>query len=213
MAEPRGVFVTGTDTNVGKTVASACLVGAWNAGYWKPIQTGLADDPGDSATVTALAGLPPERVPAPVYALQAPLSPHAAAAAERVTIELEAIARPASRQFLVVEGAGGILVPLNRSALMIDLIGRLGLPAILVARSALGTINHTLLSLGALRARQVPVAGVVMNGPPDAGNRRAIEQFGRVRVLAELPRVEPLDAAAIRSLAARIPPLNEVFPS
>ena len=94
---------------------------------------------------------------------------------------------------------------------MIDLIHRLGLPVILVARSALGTINHTLLSLGALRARQVPVAGVVMNGPPDAGNRSTIEQFGRVRVLAELPRVEPLDPAAIRALAARIPPPHVVF--
>jgi len=212
MAEPRGVFVTGTDTDVGKTVVAACLAAAWNVGYWKPIQTGLAADPGDTATVTALAGLSPERVFAPAYAFQAPLSPHAAAAAERATIELEALARPATRQFLVIEGAGGILVPLNRSVLMVDLIHRLGLPAILVARSTLGTINHTLLSLGALRARQVPIAGVVMNGPPDAGNRRAIEQFGRARVLAELPRIEPLDAAAIRTLAALIPPLGSVFP-
>jgi len=212
MAEPRGVFVTGTDTNVGKTVVAACLAVAWNAGYWKPIQTGLAGDPGDTAMLTALAGLPAERVFGPVYALQAPLSPHAAAAAERVTIDLDAIARPPTRQFLIVEGAGGILVPLNPSALMIDLIRKLGLPAILVAPSTLGTINHTLLSLDALRARQVPIAGVVMNGPPDAGNRRAIEQFGGARVLAELPRVEPLDASALRGLAARIPPLDQVLP-
>ena len=213
MAEPRGVFVTGTDTDVGKTVVSACLAAAWNGSYWKPIQTGLAGDRGDTATVTALAGLSPERVYPPAYAFQAPLSPHAAAAAEHAMIALDTIARPASsKQFLIVEGAGGVLVPLNRSALMIDLIQRLGLPAILVARSTLGTINHTLLSLGALRARQVPVAGVVMNGPPDAGNRRAIEQFGRVRVLAELSRIEPLDAAAIRTLAALLPPLGSVFP-
>ncbi len=212
MAERRGVFVTGTDTNVGKTVVSACLAGAWNAAYWKPVQTGLADDPGDSATVTSLAGLPAERVFAPVYAFQAPLSPHAAAAAEGAMIELDAIARPPTRQFLIVEGAGGVLVPLNRSAFMIDLIRKLDLPVVLVARSTLGTINHTLLSIGALRARQVAIAGVVMNGPPDSGNRRAIEQFGRVRVLAELPHVEPLDAAALRGLAARIPPLGEVFP-
>jgi len=212
MVEPRGVFVTGTDTNVGKTVVSACLAAAWSAGYWKPVQTGLADDPGDTATVTALAGLVPGRVFAPAYAFRAPLSPHAAAAAERATIDLDAIARPVTRAFLVVEGAGGILVPLSASALMIDLVRQLDLPAVLVARSTLGTINHTLLSLHALRARQVPIAGVVMNGPPDAGNRRAIEQFGRVRVLAELPRVEPLDQAAIGTLAARIPPLSEVFP-
>lgn len=212
MAKRRGVFVTGTDTNVGKTVVAACLAAAWGAAYWKPVQTGLADDPGDTATVTALAGLPPERVLPPTYAFQAPLSPHAAAAAERASVELDALALPAGQRFVVVEGAGGLLVPLNRSALMIDLIRKLDLPAVLVTRSTLGTINHTLLSLGALRARQVPILGVVMNGPPNPGNRRAIEQFGRARILAELPRVEPLDAAALRSLAALIPPLDSVLP-
>ncbi len=212
MARRRGVFVTGTDTNVGKTVVAACLAAAWGAAYWKPIQTGIAEDPGDSATVTTLAELPPDRVLPPAYTFKAPLSPHAAAAAERATIDLDAISLPSIPSFLVVEGAGGILVPLNRSVLMIDLIRKLDLPAVLVARSTLGTINHTLLSLGALRARQVPILGVVMNGPPDAGNRRAIEQFGRARVLAELPRVEPLDPPALRGLAARIPPLEQVFP-
>ena len=211
MARPRGVFVTGTDTNVGKTVVSACLVAAWEAMYWKPVQTGLAEDPGDTATVMRLAALPPDRIVPPAYAFRAPLSPHAAAAAERATIELEAISFPPARRLVVVEGAGGILVPLNRTTLMIDLMRRLDLPAVLVARSTLGTINHTLLSLGALRARQIPVLGVVMSGPPDAGNRRAIEQFGRTRVIAELPHTAPLDAAALSSLAARIPPLESLL--
>lgn len=210
--QPRGVFVTGTDTNVGKTVVSACLASAWNAAYWKPVQTGLAEDPGDTATVTMLAGLAADRLVPPTYAFRAPLSPHAAAAAERAEIALESFSLPAMQRLVIVEGAGGILVPLNRNALMIDLMRRLDLPAVLVARSTLGTINHTLLSLGALRARQIPVLGVVMNGPPDAGNRRAIEQFGRTRVIAELPRVEPLDAATLQSLAARIPPLDSLLP-
>lgn len=212
MAKPRGVFVTGTDTNVGKTVVAACLAAAWGAAYWKPMQTGLAEDPGDTATVAALAGLPPERVLPPVYAFRAPLSPHAAAAAEHATIDLGALTLPPSPHVIVVEGAGGLLVPINRSAFIIDLIRKLDLPAVLVTRSTLGTINHTLLSLGALRARQVPILGVVMNGPPNAGNRRAIEQFGHARVLAELPRVAPLDAAALRGLAARIPPLEALLP-
>jgi dethiobiotin synthase len=207
----RGFFVTGTDTNVGKTVVSACLAVAWNASYWKPVQTGLAEDPGDTATVAALAGLAADRVLPPVYAFRAPLSPHAAAAAEHAAIDLDTIARPATSRVLIVEGAGGVLVPLNSSTLMIDLIDRLGLPTILVARSTLGTINHTLLSLEALRARRLAIAGVVMNGPPDAGNRSTIERYGRVRVIAELPRVEPLDAAAVRGLAARIPPLAEIL--
>lgn len=212
MAERRGVFVTGTDTDVGKTVASACLAAAWSAAYWKPVQTGLADTPGDTATVQALAGLPAERLLPPAYTFQAPLSPHAAAAQEQATITLEAITWPSTRHFVVAEGAGGLLVPLNRTALMIDLIQKLDVPAVLVARSTLGTINHTLLSLGALRARRIPILGVVMNGPPNPGNRRAIEQFGHVRVIAELPRLDPLDAPAMRELVGRIPPQESLWP-
>jgi len=206
----KGVFVTGTDTGVGKTVAAACLARAWQAGYWKPVQTGRAAGDDDTATVAALAGLPAERIFAPVYALQAPLSPHAAAELEGVRISMDAIAPPKTTHPLIVEGAGGLFVPLNERDFMIDLMARLAFPILLVARSTLGTINHTLLSLGALRARALPVAGVVLNGPPNAGNRAAIEQFGQVRVLAELPRVDPLDEGAIARLAALLPPLPEI---
>ncbi|MBI1320956.1 MAG: dethiobiotin synthase [Candidatus Hydrogenedens sp.] len=200
-----GAFVTGTDTGIGKTLVSACLVRAWAADYWKPVQTGLAEDPGDSATVAALAGLSPARVHPPVYELAAPLSPHAAAALENVTIALDDFTLPATARPLVVEGAGGLLVPLNRSAFMIDLVARLGLPVVLVARSTLGTINHTLLSLEALRARHLPIAGVVLNGPDNPGNRAAIEQFGCVPILAVLPRLNHTpDAKAVAGLAGEI---------
>jgi malonyl-CoA O-methyltransferase len=205
-----GVFVTGTDTGIGKTVASACLVRAWGAGYWKPVQTGIVAGDDDTATVAALAGLPADRTVPSVYALQAPLSPHAAAELESVAIRLDAFALPTHPRPLVVEGAGGIFVPLNERDLMIDLMARLALPVVLVARSALGTINHTLLGMAALRARALPVTGVILDGPPDAGNRAAIEHFGQVRILAELPLVDPLDAAAVAHLAERIPPLAEV---
>ncbi|HUL08123.1 MAG TPA: dethiobiotin synthase, partial [Candidatus Acidoferrum sp.] len=107
-----GVFVTGTDTGVGKTVAAACLARAWRAGYWKPVQTGLATGDDDTVTVSALAGLPAERVVAPVYALQAPLSPHAAAELEGIRIAMDAIVLPRTAHPLVVEGAGGLYVPL-----------------------------------------------------------------------------------------------------
>jgi len=209
---PLGVFVTGTDTDVGKTVAAACLAAAWNASYWKPVQTGLAGDRGDSATVAALARLPAERVLPPAYEFQAPLSPHAAAAAENAAISLSAIRMPDISGPIVVEGAGGVLVPLDDGTLMADLIRQLGLPAVLVTRTTLGTINHTLLSLEALRARGIAVAGAILNGAANAGNRDAIVRFGRVRILAELPRMQQIDADAVRALAARIPPLSDIAP-
>jgi malonyl-CoA O-methyltransferase len=207
-----GVFVTGTDTGVGKTVAAACLARAWQAGYWKPVQTGAAAGDDDTATVAALAGLPPARVFAPAHLLQAPLSPHAAAELEDVRITMDGIVPPQTAYPLVVEGAGGVFVPLNDRDLMIDLMARLALPILLIARSTLGTINHTLLSLAALRSRGLPVAGVVLSGPPNVGNRAAIEHFGQVRVLAELSPVDPLDHAAVGRLSGLIPPLREVVP-
>ena len=152
----RGLFVTGTGTDVGKTVVAACLVRALDADYWKPIQSGLAAAD-DAAEIDRLTGLPPARNHPFVYALQAPLSPHEAARREGVVIDLDRFHLPRTERPLVVEGAGGLLVPLNRDCLMIDLIARLGLPVVLVGLSGLGTINHTLLSLEALRRRGLPV--------------------------------------------------------
>jgi malonyl-CoA O-methyltransferase len=207
----RGVFVTGTDTGIGKTLVSSVLVRAWQADYWKPLQTGVAEEPGDTETVTALAGLSAERLHAPHAVLQAPLSPWAAGLEEGVAIDMAAIELPKTAAPLVVEGAGGLLVPINDTAHMIDLAAQLGLPVVLVARSTLGTINHTLLSLEALRTRGLPVAGVIMSGPLSAGNRRAIEQFGKVRVLAEIPALDRVDAEVVAELAARLPALDEVL--
>jgi len=188
----RGVFVVGTDTEVGKTVVSACLARAWDADYWKPVQTGTGVDPGDTATVARLAGLPPERTHPCAYAFPEPLSPHAAAELAGTEIRLDEVELPRTDRPLIVEGAGGVLVPLNATELMIDLVQRLRLPVVVVARSTLGTINHTLLTLAALYARGVEVLGVVMNGPPSASNRAAIERHGRVKVLAEIPYTDDL---------------------
>jgi malonyl-ACP O-methyltransferase BioC/dethiobiotin synthase len=213
-----GVFVTGTDTGVGKTVVSACLAQAWGARYWKPLQTGLRDESGDTVTVARLAGLPPNRIVAPAYELQAPLSPDDAARLEGVPIDPDAILPPpASAVPLVVEGAGGLLVPIGRNRagdqeMMVDLIRRLALPVVLVARGTLGTINHTLLSLEALRARGILVAGVVLNGACTVNNREAILRLGRVRIIAELPALETLDQDAITRLASLIPPLSSLRP-
>ena len=213
-AHRRGVFVSGTDTDVGKTLVAACLVRAWQAVYWKPLQTGLAEAAGDSETVMRLAGIGAERVVPPHHALQAPLSPYAAAAREQVVIDLASLRPPSvAERPLVVEGAGGLLVPVSETAMMIDLIACLGLPVVLVARGTLGTINHTLLSLEALRGRGLAVAGIVLNGPVLAGNSETIAQRGHVRILAALPLVARLDGACVARLAALIPPLSDVAPA
>jgi dethiobiotin synthase len=204
MTGGRGYFVTGTDTGVGKTVASAYLVTALAADYWKPIQSGL-DGGTDSEAMQRLTGLPSARFHASAYALRAPLSPHESARREGISIALEAFVLPQTQRLVIAEGAGGVLVPLNDEALMVDLMKRLGLSIILVARSGLGTINHTLLSLEALRARGLEAAGVIMNGPPNAENRTAIEIYGRVRVLAEIPRLDPLDASSLAAFARSHP--------
>ncbi len=199
------MFVTGTDTGIGKTVVSACLVRRWNADYWKPVQTGLAEDPGDTRTVADLAGAPASRMHAPRYAFQAPLSPEAAATAEGATVALADLLLPKGRTPIVVEGAGGVLVPLGGGALMTDLMVQLGLPVLVVARTTLGTINHTLLSLEALRARGLTVWGAVMVGPEDAGNAEAIARHGNVRVLARLQPLPALTQAAVAAAAEMLP--------
>jgi len=190
--EPESVFVSGTDTGIGKTVVAACLVRAFGARYWKPVQTGIAEEAGDTATVGRLTGVPAERLHAPRYNLLAPLSPEAAARREGVRIALGDFSLPAGEGPIVVEGAGGLMVPLGGGALMADLIGHLGLPVVLVARSTLGTINHTLLSIEALLRRDLPLRGVVLVGPDGEENAEAIARHSGVRILAILPFVERL---------------------
>lgn len=197
----RGVFVTGTDTGIGKTVVSAWLVRGWQADYWKPVQSGLADGR-DADVVRALSGAGPERIHPSRWELTAPLSPHEAARLDGVRIDLSDFALPETPRPLVVEGAGGVLVPLNEHDVMADLMARLGLPAVVVARSGLGTINHTLLTLEALRRRDLAVLGVVLVEPPSPANRAAIEHFGQVAVLAELPVLAAVSPEALAKLPA-----------
>lgn len=227
------LFVTGTDTGVGKTVVSALLLARYAAelelAYWKPIASGAGgpQPERDSATIAGLAahaGIEVE-IRLEMHLLRDPVSPHLAARREGVTIDIDDIAAAwvgwqtvSPERGVVIEGAGGIMVPLNerprlgrggglpgaggfggsplgtgRSAggeLLIDLMAVLELPVLLVARSTLGTINHTLLTLDALHRRGIPIAGVVLNGPADEDNRQAIESYGDVQVIAA---VEPFD--------------------
>ncbi len=195
---PERFFITGTDTGVGKTVVSALLCAALEAFYWKPIQTGSREGT-DRATVLRLARLPRSRTIPESYVFAAPVSPHLAAQRAGVRIELNKIRVPhiAVRENLIVEGAGGVLVPINSTQLMTHLMQRLRMRVLLVARSSLGTINHTLLSLAALRAARLDVRGVVMVGKPNADNRRAIEHYGSVSVVGVVPPLKKLTRVAL----------------
>jgi dethiobiotin synthetase len=198
---PSRIFVTGTDTGIGKTLISALLVVGLGAEYWKPIQCGLDEMP-DREWVIQKTGIPASRAHPEVYRLKHPLSPHAAASLEGITIEMESIRLPSSKS-LVVEGAGGIMVPLNDRHFMLDLMKRLALPVLLVTSSRLGTINHTLLSLEQLRRHDLEIVGVVINGPRNAANREAIRTYGKVHILAEVEPLERFDPETLKEVFQR----------
>ncbi|MGB9068956.1 MAG: dethiobiotin synthase [Candidatus Acidiferrales bacterium] len=185
---PERFFITGTDTGVGKTVVSALLCAALDAHYWKPIQTGTREGT-DSRTVARMAERPRATIHPEAYRFAPPVSPHLAAQRAGVRIDFDKLRLPAIgvKENLIVEGAGGSLVPINDAQLMTDLMKHFGLPVLLVARTTLGTINHTLLSLAALRAARLNVGGVIMAGKPDSDNRQAIEHYGRTKVVGVVP--------------------------
>lgn len=194
------LFVTGTDTDVGKTIFSAALAGALEATYWKPIQAGSLDA-SDSDRVRALSRLPEEKVIAEGYRLTTPCSPHRAAELDGITIDWRSLEPPRDDP-LVVEGAGGLLVPVTRETLVIDLIARWRLDAVLVARTALGTINHSLLSINALTSRGIPLLGIAFVGDPFPDSEEIVCALGGVRKLGRLPFIDPLDAGGLRQAFA-----------
>jgi dethiobiotin synthetase len=187
-------FITGTDTNVGKTVLSALLCAALPACYWKPVQTGASEGT-DRQQVISWAGISHEQTLPEAYIFDDPVSPHLAAERAGRQIHLETIARPphAPSTPLVVEGAGGVLAPVNSHQFMTDLMLHLRLPVILAARSTLGTINHTLMSLQVLRTSGIEVRGVVLIGPENPENRKAIERYGKVQVIGQIPMVQTIN--------------------
>ena len=190
------LVICGTDTDVGKTVVSALVVQGLGATYWKPVQSGL-EGGGDSGRLQALLQLPAERLLPEAYRLQTPVSPHWAAEIEGITIDPARLALPAVSGPLVVETAGGLLVPLRRDWLQIDQLAVWGLPVLLVARSGLGTLNHTLLSVEALRQRSIPLLGLVLNGPLHPDNPTTLAALAQAPVLAQLPPLEPLTASGL----------------
>lgn len=198
------LVVCGTDTDVGKTVVSALLVQGLGAHYWKPVQCGLENGEGDRDRVQRWLELPNERIIPEAYRLEAPVSPHWASALEGgdplqpgAPIDPHQLNLPAHPGALVVETAGGLLVPLRLDLLQIEQLLRWQLPVLLVARSGLGTLNHTLLSLEALRQRGIPVLGVLLNGPPHANNLTTLEQLAGAPILGCLPPLEAINSASL----------------
>jgi dethiobiotin synthetase len=199
----KGFFITGTDTGVGKTVLSALLVAALDGTYWKPIQTGALEGT-DRESVRRWAGVPEQRLPPESYLFDPPVSPHLAAREAGVAISLDAITFPAAsgHPVWIVEGAGGVMVPVNDHEFMRDLMRHLGLPVIVAARTALGTINHTLLTLAALHGAGLSIHGVVLIGEKNFENHRAIEQYGGVKVIGNIPILDRIERPALLDVFA-----------
>jgi dethiobiotin synthetase len=195
------IIVTGTDTGIGKTVFAAGLAGALDGVYWKPIQAGLEEET-DRATVLRLSGLSPERILPEAYVLRTPASPHLAAERDGIAIDPDALVLPDIERPLVVEGAGGLMVPLNRKLTYIDLMARWNARVVLCARTTLGTINHSLLSVEALRKRNIPIAGIVFIGDENRESERIIAELGQVRHLGRLPYLDPLTGPSLRAAFA-----------
>ena len=188
--------VTGTDTGVGKTVFSAGLVRMLGASFWKPIQAGLETET-DTEAVWRLAELPADRRFPEAYRLKTPASPHIAASLDGVDIAADHLSPPTTKEPLVIEGAGGVMVPLNKSALFIDVFARWRFPVILVASTRLGTINHSLLSIEALRRLDVPIHGIAFVGGPVVEVESTIVRLGCVQRLGRLPWIERLSPASL----------------
>ena len=203
-------FLTGTDTEVGKTVICAWLMVHYKYHYWKPIQSGM-DSP-DIKTIQKITGFDSSFFFPPAYELQQPLSPHESAKRDGIKIELANFLLPRKETKVIVEGAGGILVPINEKYFIIDIIKKLSLPILLVARSGLGTINHTLLTVSELKKRNLPLLGIILNGKRNQSNREAIEKYSGVSVVSEL---EPLKTIDKKTLLSHKPGgrLDEIFAS
>jgi dethiobiotin synthase len=191
------IFVTGTDTGVGKTVLAAMLVAALRRGYWKPIQTGRAGGSvrTDRESVIAWTGLDPSSAPPEACIFDPPVSPHQAAREAGVRIEVASISRPPLGRRLVIEGAGGVMVPINDERTMLDLMAHLGAPIVVASRTSLGTLNHTFLTVEAVRRRGLALLGVVLIGEEHTENRRTIER--RVPVVGWIPPLGSIDAAVL----------------
>ncbi len=190
------IFITGIGTGIGKTIASAILVEKLKADYWKPVQSGDLDQ-SDTIKVKSLTSNKKSVFHPESYRLTQPFSPHKSAAIDGITINPENIITPKTNNSLIIEGAGGLMVPLNDQFLMIDLIKQLNAEVILVSQNYLGSINHTLLSIIALKQYQIPVKGIIFNGPKDIYSKEYILNYTGLASLGHIPAYNIIDKKAI----------------
>lgn len=196
-------FITGIGTGIGKTITSAILTEKLQADYWKPIQSGDLES-SDSLQVSSLISNTKTKIHPEQYRLNHPLSPHLSARLDGIEISLSAIQIPQTDNNLIIEGAGGLMVPLNEQELIVDLIDKLDAAVILVSSNYLGSINHTLMSVELLKSRGIAIVGIIFNGEPNAETERYIGQYTGVPVLGKVPVLEQLDKASILEATAAI---------
>ena len=196
MPEKDHFFITGIGTGIGKTIVSAILVEKLKADYWKPIQSGDLDN-SDSLYVKSLISNKQSKIHSEAYRLNQPFSPHKSAAIDGIMIDPEHIAPPKTNNALIIEGAGGLMVPLNKQFLMIDLIKKLNVPVILVSQYYLGSINHTILSINALKQHEIPIKGIIFNGIEDVSSKEFILDYTGVGLLGHIPQYNKIDKKAI----------------
>lgn len=193
MKFPDKLFISGTDTDIGKTVISSMLVAGLKAGYWKPVQAGK-DPITDTQFVRKTTGFEDSHFYPERFLLTEPMSPHAAAEIDNVSIRLDDFKIPKHTQkHLIIEGAGGLIVPLNDTDYVIDLISKLQTPTLLVAKSGLGTLNHTLLSVEALQRRKIELFGIVLVGDRHPSNEETIKKMSGTNHLWTIPILESIN--------------------
>ena len=178
-------FVTGIGTGIGKTIVSAIITEALKADYWKPIQAGELDN-SDSMKVHSLISNKTSFIHPEAYRLSKPMSPHAAAKSDKVTIDFKKINLPKTSKPLIIEGAGGVMVPLNDKQLVVDLIKKLNAEVILVVQNYLGSINHTLLTYEALKNRKIPIAGIAFNGKSTPTSEEFILHYTKLKCILRI---------------------------
>ncbi|GAA4333534.1 dethiobiotin synthase [Mucilaginibacter gynuensis] len=196
MADQQPLFITGIGTGIGKTIVSAILVEKLKADYWKPIQSGDLDN-SDTLKVQSLVSNTQTVFHPEAYRLTQPYSPHKSADLDGITLDLQQINLPETNNRLLIEGAGGLMVPLNSGNLLIDLIKQLNAKVILVSRNYLGSINHTLLSVAALKQYGIPLEGIIFNGISDSYSEKYILDYTGVKLLGHIPEYPAIDKKII----------------
>ncbi|MCW3072796.1 MAG: ATP-dependent dethiobiotin synthetase BioD [Bacteroidetes bacterium] len=205
----RKLFVTGIGTDVGKTVVSSVLVEALKADYWKPVQTGSFFST-DTAKVQKWVSNSESKFHPEGYMLKQYMSPHAAAELEDIEIRLSDLRLPETNNTLIIEGAGGLMVPLNRTEFMIDMIQQFDAEVVLVIQNYLGSINHTLLSIDALKNRKLKILGVVFNGAPHQLSQDIIMDYCQLKVLGRINKEKDLTPEIIKNYANEFEYLQKV---